>query len=831
MITYRTLAYDGRRRDLLVRHQRLAHPELEPGAGVDGLPPRRRKTSDTTSDTTTTDAHTTAKLVEGEDNSSIRSREVDERDRQAVDMLISPQGQGWQLEQQQLPEPIQQDTVRSSNPDTQSGSSLPQIDTINVQHEVAAIQPLLVEQPQVLLTNPTFDLGESPDLDIFWNDTQDFYPSLPNDFFDTDFSITDITQRLAVNRREEEPPAAVAAAATGHDRQPSPVASRFPSLEPTDLGTDDLRGGTTHPVSQTMKVTGMMSQASPWRISAEMHRRIIDVCVPFHSIWASTFSIPSRHTLSRYLEGYFRGFHEHLPFLHPPTFSAATASPELIIALAAVGALYRFEHAKGYELYKAADAMVEWRLRQAKSDVLTRLSGCSPSYAGLSVSPQDRPNSDPSPGQPYINASTLPSDRDNSQLNLLQAMIVLMAISSWGDRSMVPESLSMSSQVSVLAQSLGLGQVESAEPEAQVGTWHDWTALEGRRRTLFVAYILTNLQSVAFNVPPAILNQDIGLILPGCSSDWNVTSAREWAQRRQQHHQYKLRSFRDTLDSLLQGVPPSHIEALSAFGNYVLMHGILQQIFLARQTVIQPTASLPIEFIKRMEDALRAWQESWEATHESTLDPSSPKGPLGFNSTALLRLAHIRLNANVGPRRQLMMRDPRVIAAAFVDTHINIDSVQDKSVHLDRAVLQCIHAFSIPVRVGIAYVARTQTLNWSIQHALCNLECALLLVRWLRAIADMVANRGFDSLYADQVKLLNMTFTLVRETNLGEERPGNDLGYDQARRIRRLAASVASLWAETFEGFHVFEMVYVIGAAMSTVARTLESALDEESRW
>ncbi|KAM0323527.1 hypothetical protein ACHAQA_008808 [Verticillium albo-atrum] len=218
-----------------------------------------------------------------------------------------------------------------------------------------------------------------------------------------------------------------------------------------------------------------------------------------------------------------------------------------------------------------------------------------------------------------------------------------------------------------------------------------------------------------------------------------------------------------------------------------------------------------------MEGALRAWQESWEATRESTLDPSSPKGPLGFNSTALLRLAYIRLNTNIGPNRQLITRDPRDIAAAFLrgDTH-----VQKRSPHLDRAVLQCIHALSIPVRVGIAFVARTQTLNWSIQHALCNLECAFLLRHWLQAIAQAVDDNGFAELGSDELKLLNMVASLVRETDL---RDTLDDDQDHGRRIRRLAASTIQLWAETFKGFHVFEMVHVIGAGLSLVAETMKA--------
>ncbi|KAK1495528.1 AmdA [Colletotrichum cuscutae] len=117
-----------------------------------------------------------------------------------------------------------------------------------------------------------------------------------------------------------------------------------------------------------------------------------------------------------------------------------------------------------------------------------------------------------------------------------------------------------------------------------------------------------------------------------------------------------------------------------------------------------------------MEAALRAWQQSWEATYESTTDPSSPQGPLGFNSTALLRLAYIRLNVGHNLDQRLLARDDAPGIAAALSSQII--TAGDRSPHMNQAVLQCIYALSIPVRVGVAFVARTQTLNWSIQHAL-----------------------------------------------------------------------------------------------------------------
>jgi hypothetical protein len=73
---------------------------------------------------------------------------------------------------------------------------------------------------------------------------------------------------------------------------------------------------------------------------------------------------------------------------------------------------------------------------------------------------------------------------------------------------------------------------------------------------------------------------------------------------------------------------------------------------------------LPSLTIDRLEHALRQWKRTWKATRESSIHPQSSYGPLGFNSTALFRIACIRLHFNLGPHLKLETRDPQTIAEA-----------------------------------------------------------------------------------------------------------------------------------------------------------------------
>jgi len=132
--------------------------------------------------------------------------------------------------------------------------------------------------------------------------------------------------------------------------------------------------------------------------------------------------------------------------------------------------------------------------------------------------------------------------------------------------------------------------------------------------------------------------------------------------------------------------------------------------------------SLRTEDIEWFGQVLRLWQIGWERAPESSLDPTNPYGPVAFSSTALLRLAYIRLHCDLGPCRGLDTRDPQVIARS-----LKAALPLTRSPRLSRAILQAAHALSIPVKIGIKFVAHTQTLLWSMQHSLANLECAFLL--------------------------------------------------------------------------------------------------------
>lgn len=165
-----------------------------------------------------------------------------------------------------------------------------------------------------------------------------------------------------------------------HQRGPSKPSSQFPSRFPSVQpdGREIMEGG---PRSHEE------SMRAPLRISAADHTIIKNRLEEFSSVIPNDFVFPSRHTLTRFLEGYISGFHEYLPFLHIPTLTPAEMAPELLLAILAVGAQYRFESHRGHALWYAAKAVALEQIRRRHSHEVHALLPTPAAYSPHSTRP------------------------------------------------------------------------------------------------------------------------------------------------------------------------------------------------------------------------------------------------------------------------------------------------------------------------------------------------------------------------------------------------------------------------------------------------------------
>lgn len=83
---------------------------------------------------------------------------------------------------------------------------------------------------------------------------------------------------------------------------------------------------------------------------------------PFRSL-LNDFTLPSLRTLIRHIDVWRTSLVSHFPVIHLPTFQVGHCIPELILAMAALGAVGTMEENLSKKLYRAARSIALQRLK------------------------------------------------------------------------------------------------------------------------------------------------------------------------------------------------------------------------------------------------------------------------------------------------------------------------------------------------------------------------------------------------------------------------------------------------------------------------------------
>ncbi len=272
------------------------------------------------------------------------------------------------------------------------------------QRNVSNLAPTYGDNNEFVMSN-TIDIPR--DYNLFFDnfDISNFY--LPATVYDSDLPVSLWSRpNPAAHMEHQHINERNSSSQDGNDVL-SRFGSRLPSLRPDE---QNLMESEPSPHADFLRV------GPPWKISSQDHRVIQNQLKEFASVLPDDFTLPSRHTLSRYFEGYITGFNQHLPFLHIPSFSVTKFVPELILAIAAAGAQYRFESSKGNKLWYAAKSVANEQIRRRESQqVADILSSPTPRSVSLSKSPASHASpgyqNTPKPNTSNtLEASTAPND-------------------------------------------------------------------------------------------------------------------------------------------------------------------------------------------------------------------------------------------------------------------------------------------------------------------------------------------------------------------------------------------------------------------------------------
>jgi len=561
---------------------------------------------------------------------------------------------------------------------------------------------------------------------------------------------------------------------------------------------------------------------------------------------AQVASLPATSDIQRYVNAYIQYFHPHLPFLHIPTLSFDTPAYTyhlrnagsynhdgmvggggcLILAMAAIGALYEFEHNVAKELFEAAKKMILYYLDERRR-------------AGLSA---------------VVNGPNTTNDLTNKPpLWLVQAMLLNLIFGhNCGDRQAAevasthcaalvslakaagldkPTSLDGSAQSphnsangddTSMADGLDIHQISNGEAVDEHTQWMQWKKVEERKRTYFAVFSMSSLLVSAYAHAPRILNSEIRLDLP-CEEDlWSVDNPQAWmAMGGPMFAQTKGLSFNAAMTYLLEAstrhaatfANNSYNQAFranqathdvaesvirpSTFGCYVLINALHVYIWETRQRHTGRTwkAQETEAMHSQVEPALKAWQAAWRANPNHCIERPSPFGPLSADCIPLLDLAYVRLFVNLGRAKELLwQRDFDGMALEFAkgvdliaqgdspDRHSPMDNgntmspghmnskmeskeqiqAMKREKHLRKAAFYAADSLAMADQLNSAY-ADFSARELPSSYALCTLDCAQVLAEWVATIQDRVG-RHVGMLGRDDVD-----FTAVPAVMLLEE--------------------------------------------------------------
>ena len=378
------------------------------------------------------------------------------------------------------------------------------------------------------------------------------------------------------------------------------------------------------------------------------------------------------------------------------------------------------------------------------------------------------------------------------------------------------------------------GLTEAQESDSD--DWLSWAGEESRRRTKLSAFCLLNMHCIAFGWPAMLLSSEMRLRLPTSCKEWLAQNQPAWSAARRSAP--ALVASHEAFAALFPADRGEHnVETLpvtSPFGNYILMHMLHQRMYFTRQMSGLGEDGGPTFWSdENMEWALHLWKHEWLKAPESALDLRNSKGSLSFAATALLGLAHIRAHWNLHIETALASGDPETIVATALKAVRPV-----RGPNLREALLHSVHSLNIPVQLGIEYLSKTQAYFWSVMHALCHLESAIFLSKWIEAVlmtwedSPLTCKRPHFINQKNEAK--NPDFenrTLHWLESIVKEAPDslddiaalyNDSRPDFPQRAQKLNKAALHLWAKIFDGCNsAWPFVRLAGVSLRRYADSL----------
>lgn len=153
------------------------------------------------------------------------------------------------------------------------------------------------------------------------------------------------------------------------------------------------------------------------------------------------------------------------------------------------------------------------------------------------------------------------------------------------------------------------------------------------------------------------------------------------------------------------------------------------------------------------------------------------------------------------------------------------------------ALLYTAHMLSIPVRLGVDRVARSQAFFWSVRHSLSGLECAVMLSKWLSSLTASTATTPLSGMYKisqycyrvfsnrnwtdSEDRILHWVRCIVEEAYDVVDFDDDEADQQTDRDPATLSLAVLKIWAHFFKSNAQWPFINIIGKSLEEYRQLL----------
>ncbi|KIX05502.1 uncharacterized protein Z518_06374 [Rhinocladiella mackenziei CBS 650.93] len=551
-----------------------------------------------------------------------------------------------------------------------------------------------------------------------------------------------------------------------------------------------------------------VSGKSPTLIFTEQMRTALlkDLSNRLSSEQLCSFRLPSAAALSKCLRTYAEAFHVHLPIFHFHTMDFERLPSPLVLAICAIGALYRLERKVAASLYLKAD--------QGLSVAVVQRGGNLDKKPRLLEDWTHPPLECPKPYRESL---------WESQTRLLLAMFSAFS----GDIEVISKAIVHLGDFLIDYRELA-PSMKPQKDGLESLSWQEWVERESVKRLLYGHIMFGNLVTMTYGIPPGYSIISDGYIeMPWDQNLWDAPTAEGWNELWIATGKTSPLTLRDAVSKVMYGDSskgiPEECWLWSPFAISVVINAVSIQVWHITQGSHffgefsgrgRSQENPKSQILTQTEAALsRCRALITQARSDADYAWADAEGPLLFNCLALLRVSYCRAFTGIGAAdSMILLKESRGELLTSIEEFVVM--AQDRNDLVTRAVSRAFEGMLIPYKSGTLLIRKTAALTWGVGHALAGWNSALLVTKWVHAIeAETRRNNG-----GVISELEAQTMQSIRDLLV-------ELEDDSDTQVVSLAAKLARHWAGFYDDTWVWGVTPRMGWVLRELAHYYENDL------